>query len=41
MIAVACPNCMTMLEDGAKGEDLVGRVLVKDLAEIVREAMPA
>jgi Fe-S oxidoreductase len=41
VVAVACPNCMTMLEDAVKGEDLTERVVVKDLAEIVREAMPA
>jgi Fe-S oxidoreductase len=41
VVAVACPNCLTMLEEAVKGEDLVGRVVVKDLAEIVREAMPA
>jgi Fe-S oxidoreductase len=39
IVAVACPSCMTMLEDAAKLEGLEERVVVKDIAEIVREAM--
>lgn len=38
-IAVACPYCMTMFEDGLKDEKAQDRVKVKDIAEIVAEAM--
>ncbi len=38
-IAVACPYCMTMFEDGLKDEKAEDKVAVKDLAEIVAEAM--
>lgn len=38
-IAVACPYCMTMFEDGVKDEKVQDKVKVKDLAEIVVEAM--
>jgi len=38
-IAVACPYCMTMFEDGVKDEKAQDRVKVKDLSEIVVEAM--
>jgi len=31
-VAVACPFCLTMLEDAAKGHNLME---VKDIAEIV------
>jgi Fe-S oxidoreductase len=39
VVAVACPNCMTMLEEAVKAEGLEERVAVKDIAEIVKEAM--
>ena len=38
-IAVACPYCMTMFEDGLKDEKVEDKVAVKDLAEIVAESM--
>jgi Fe-S oxidoreductase len=38
-IAVSCPYCMTMFEDGIKDEKAQDRVKVKDLSEIVVEAM--
>ncbi|MEI6125346.1 MAG: (Fe-S)-binding protein [Pseudomonadota bacterium] len=38
-IAVACPYCMTMFEDGVKDEKAAERVKVKDIAEIVAAAM--
>ena len=38
-IAVACPFCMTMFEDGVKDEKAYDKVLVKDIAEIVCESM--
>jgi len=34
-IAVACPYCLTMYEDGVKDEKASDRVQVKDIAEIV------
>lgn len=36
VLAVACPKCAKMLEDGVKSEDLEDRLRVMDLAEIVR-----
>ena len=39
VISVACPYCMTMFEDGLRDENATGRVKVKDVAEIVVEAM--
>jgi Fe-S oxidoreductase len=39
IVAVACPNCMTMLEDAAKAEGLEECLAVKDVAEILKEAM--
>ncbi len=38
-IAVACPFCMTMFEDGVKEENKEQDVRVKDIAELVAEAM--
>jgi len=38
-ISVACPYCMTMFEDGLRDENATGRVKVKDVAEIVVEAI--
>lgn len=38
-IAVGCPFCMTMMEDGVKTEGKDGAVRVRDLAELVAEAM--
>ncbi|MFC1591029.1 (Fe-S)-binding protein [Thermodesulfobacteriota bacterium] len=38
-IAVACPYCMTMFEDGVKDEKAGDRVMVKDVAEIVAESI--
>jgi Fe-S oxidoreductase len=39
MIAVGCPFCMTMLEDGVKGAGKEESVQVLDLAELVDKAM--
>lgn len=39
ILAVACPSCMTMLEDAAKTEGLDEKLAVKDIAEIVKEAL--
>lgn len=38
VLAVACPLCAKMLEDGVRAEGLEGRVAVKDVAEIVLDA---
>jgi Fe-S oxidoreductase len=38
VLAVACPNCLTMLEDAVKAEGLEDRLRVKDISEIVGEA---
>ena len=35
ILAVACPNCLTMLEDGIKVEGLEGKIQVKDIAELI------
>jgi heterodisulfide reductase subunit D len=37
-IAVACPFCMTMLNDGVKNKEKEAEVRVKDLAELIAEA---
>ena len=39
MIAVACPFCMTMIEDGVKEKSREADVQVADLAEIIAAAM--
>jgi Fe-S oxidoreductase len=38
VLAVACPTCLTMLEDALKSEELEGKLVVKDISEIVAEA---
>ena len=38
-IAVACPFCMTMMSDGVKNKDRETDVQVKDLAELIAEAL--
>ncbi|MCX8010989.1 MAG: (Fe-S)-binding protein, partial [Ignavibacteria bacterium] len=38
-IASACPFCLTMLEDGIKSKEVSEKVKVKDLAEIVADAI--
>jgi Fe-S oxidoreductase len=39
ILAVACPGCMTMLEDALKAENLEDKIEVKDIAEICWESM--
>jgi Fe-S oxidoreductase len=39
VIGTACPFCMTMMTDGVKEKDAAGAVAVKDIAEIVLEAV--
>ena len=35
ILAVACPNCLTMLEDAVKVEGLEEKIQVKDIAELL------
>ena len=37
ILAVACPKCLTILEDAVKAEELDNKLIVKDIAEIVSE----
>jgi Fe-S oxidoreductase len=39
ILAVACPNCMTMLENAVKDEGLEGKITVKDISEISEECL--
>ena len=39
ILAVACPNCLTMLEDAVKAEGLESNLTVKDISEIIEEAL--
>jgi Fe-S oxidoreductase len=41
ILAVACPNCLTMLEDAVKVEGLEGKIEVKDIAELINGAIPS
>ncbi|MSP91821.1 MAG: (Fe-S)-binding protein [Myxococcales bacterium] len=41
VVAVACPFCLTMVQDGIKGKDLQDSVQARDLAEIVADALQA
>ena len=36
-VATACPFCITMINDGMKEKDMVGKVKVKDIAELMDE----
>jgi Fe-S oxidoreductase len=40
-IGTGCPFCMTMITDGVKAKDAVEKVQVKDVAELVLEAVTA
>lgn len=40
-VCVTCPYCLVMFEDGLKDKEADQRVRVKDIAEIVADAMPA
>jgi len=39
ILAVACPSCMTMLQDAIKVEDLEGKLTVKDVSQVVAESL--
>ncbi len=38
-IATACPFCLTMFDDGLKAKEAIEKVKVKDIAEIVSDAL--
>jgi Fe-S oxidoreductase len=38
-LAVACPSCMTMFTDAVKAEELDGKLVVKDISQILRESL--
>ena len=38
-VVVACPYCVTTLEDAAKVLDVENKIAVKDVLELVKEAM--
>jgi len=38
-LAVACPSCLTMFTDAAKSEDLDSKIVIKDLAQILKESL--
>jgi Fe-S oxidoreductase len=40
VVAVACPYCMTMFEDGIKDENAASHVKVMDIAELVATRLP-
>jgi Fe-S oxidoreductase len=39
VLAVECPFCTAMLEDAVKAEGVEGKVVVKDLSELVADAI--
>jgi Fe-S oxidoreductase len=39
VIGTGCPFCMTMLTDGVKAREAAERVRVRDVAELVLDAM--
>jgi Fe-S oxidoreductase len=39
VIGTACPFCMTMMTDGVKAKEAADHVQVKDIAELVLEAV--
>jgi len=39
ILVVACPSCMTMLDDAVKDEGLEGELTVRDIAELVKESV--
>ncbi|OPX35986.1 MAG: CoB--CoM heterodisulfide reductase, partial [Desulfobacteraceae bacterium 4484_190.1] len=39
VVAVACPQCAKMLEDGLKAEELEEKLEILDLAEIITRAL--
>ncbi len=39
VVATACPYCLQMLEDAARAEDAGGSLPIKDVAELLAEAL--
>jgi Fe-S oxidoreductase len=39
LLAVACPKCLVMFEDSVKNNGLEGKVVVKDISELVLESL--
>jgi Fe-S oxidoreductase len=39
MLVVNCPKCMTILEDAVKTTGFEGRIAVRELIELIAEAM--
>jgi Fe-S oxidoreductase len=39
VLAVACPTCTVMLNDAVKSENLEGKLAIKDICEVVNEAL--
>ena len=39
VLAVACPSCAVMLGEAVKDEGLEDRLVVKDIAQILRESV--
>lgn len=39
IIATACPFCLINLEDGIKVIDMEEKIQIKDIVELIREAM--
>lgn len=39
VVAVACPLCAKMLEDALRAEDMEGRLVIKDISEIVHDTI--
>jgi len=40
-LAVACPSCLTMLTDAVKAENLDGKLVVKDISQVLKESLSA
>jgi Fe-S oxidoreductase len=40
IIAANCPFCMTMLNDGVKSKEMVDKIKVMDIAELMDQATP-
>lgn len=40
VLAVACPGCMSMLSDAIKAEELDGKLVVKDISQLMTESLP-
>lgn len=39
VVAVSCPKCLVMFEDAIKSENLEGKLVVRDISEIVLESL--